>query len=282
MSMPAVQLSKPSHGFAAIELTPRIATEIKSDRETLLSGVYAAEIRRLLEARGVLIFREINFTDEQQVAFAKTLGEVIPQGEKGIYKVTLDKKENMQADYLRGAFYWHIDGSTDDIPTRASLLSAKRLAPVGGHTEFANTYAAYDDLPESDKKDLNDLKMVHTIQAAQAAAYPNPTPEQREGWKRYIPRTHPLVWKHQSGRKSLVLGSTASHVEGMDYKAGRALLERLEAWATQPQFVYQHKWKLGDLVIWDNTGTMHRVTPYDFDSGRMMHRTTLVGEERLV
>jgi len=268
--------------LTAINLTPRIGTEIRASRETLLGGAEAAEIRRLLEDRGIIAFRELNFDGEQQVAFAKTLGEVIPQGEKGIYKVTLDKKENMQADYLRGAFYWHIDGSTDDTPTRASLLSARKLAPVGGHTEFANTYAAYDALPEDEKKYLDQIKVVHTIEAVQSLVYPDPTPEQREGWSRYKPKTHPLVWKHQSGRKSLVLGSTASHVEGMDLKDGRALLFRLEQWATQPQFVYQHQWKLGDLVIWDNTGTMHRVTPYDFDSGRMMHRTTLVGEERLM
>jgi alpha-ketoglutarate-dependent taurine dioxygenase len=89
------------------------------------------------------------------------------------------------------------------------------------------------------------------------------------------------VWTHQSGRKSLVLGSTTSHIEGMTPEAGRALLARLEEWSTQPRFVYRHEWKLGDLLIWDNTGTMHRVLPYAIDSGRMMHRTTLVGEERL-
>ena len=76
-----------------------------------------------------------------------------------------------------------------------------------------------------------------------------------------------------------MLGSTASHVEGMDLREGWALLTRLRDHATQPEFVYSHKWNVGDMVIWDNTGTMHKATPYAFDSGRMMHRTKLEGEE---
>jgi alpha-ketoglutarate-dependent taurine dioxygenase len=263
------------------QLTPRIGTEIVVARAALLDGTVAAEIRRLLEERGVLVFRGIDIDDAQQVTFAKTLGDIVPQGDKGIYKVTLDKRENDRADYLRGAFYWHIDGSTDSIPTRASLLNARRLSPSGGETEFANTYAAYDDLPESEKLLIERLQVVHTIEAVQRLVYPDPTPEQRESWRRYEPKIHPLVWQHRSGRKSLVLGSTASHIAGMGLEEGRALLAKLEAWATQPDYVYQHRWRLGDLLIWDNTGTMHRVTPYALDSGRMMHRTTLVGEERL-
>jgi alpha-ketoglutarate-dependent taurine dioxygenase len=85
-----------------------------------------------------------------------------------------------------------------------------------------------------------------------------------------------------SGRKSLVLGATASHVEGMEPDESQELLNHLMEQATQPHLVYQHEWQVGDLVIWDNTGTMHRVVPYSADSGRMMHRTTLVGEEPLV
>ena len=101
----------------------------------------------------------------------------------------------------------------------------------------------------------------------------------RELWRIAAPKTHPLVWTHRSGRKSLVLGSTASHIEGMGRAEGRALLDELLDWATQPQFVYRHEWRLGDMLMWDNTGTMHRAEPYAQDSGRLMHRTTLLGEE---
>jgi alpha-ketoglutarate-dependent taurine dioxygenase len=89
----------------------------------------------------------------------------------------------------------------------------------------------------------------------------------------------PLVWKHRSGRKSLVLGCTAHHVVGKNAQESTELLVRLREWATQPQFSYSHKWAVGDTVMWDNTGTMHRATPYDPASGRMLHRTKLQGDE---
>lgn len=264
------------------DLTPCIGTEIDCDVETLLSGAASGEIRRLLGERGVIAFRELDLDDRQQVTFAKTLGDVLPQGDEGIFKVTLDKNENERADYLKGAFYWHIDGATDDIPTRASMLTARKLAPAGGETEFANTYAAYDALPASEKTYLEGLRVIHSLEAAQRMVTPEPSWPQLQAWQSYKPKSHPLVWTHQSGRKSLVLGATASHVEGMSLEEGRAILCRLLDWATQRQFVYQHTWTLGDLVIWDNTGTMHRAMPYALDSGRRLHRTTLVGEEPLV
>lgn len=267
--------------FTVTDLNPLIGSEIKADKATLLSGEYAKQIREILEQRGVFMIREIGFTDEEQLAFTKTLGKVIDEGEKGVYKVTLDTKENAHADYLRGAFYWHMDGSTLDVPILASLLSAKKLSETGGDTEFSNTYAAYDALSEEDKAAYNDLRAVHSLATAQYYVHPEPTPEQVDMWTRMPSRSQPLVWAHESGRKSLVLGATASHIEGMDFEEGRALLHKLRAFATQPQFVYSHKWTLGDLVVWDNTGTLHRATEYPLDSGRMMHRTKLEGEESM-
>jgi len=265
--------------FAAIDLTPRIGTEIKIEIPTLLSGAVAGDIRALMEERGVIAFREINLSDEQQVAFTKTLGNIVDEGVNNIYKVTMDTGENAQAEYLKGAFYWHIDGTMSDKPILASIMSSRKLAPSGGETDFSNTYAAYDDLPESEKKALDKLKVVHMFETSQRYVTPEPSFAQLQDWQRYKPHTLPLVWKHRSGRKSLVLGCTASHVEGMDLREGWALLTRLRDYATQPQFVYRHEWKLGDMVIWDNTGTMHRALPYALDSGRMMHRTKLQGEE---
>jgi alpha-ketoglutarate-dependent taurine dioxygenase len=267
--------------FEASHLTQRIATQIDSDAQTLLAGGHARQIRELLEQRGVIVWRKINLTDAQQLAFAQTLGAVINQGEKGIFKVTLDPKENVMAEYLRGTVLWHIDGFSDDVPTLASLLSARRISKVGGQTEFANTYAAYEDLPEERKQQLQKLRVVHTMIATQRDVFPNPTPEQRAAWARFPDKTHPLVWTHRSGRRSLVLGSSASHIVGMDLALGRELLDELLAWATQRKFVYRHEWSVGDLVMWDNTGCMHRVEAYPADSGRMMHRTTLVGEEAI-
>ena len=166
-----------------------------------------------------------------------------------------------------------------EVPILASIMSARRLSPTGGQPEFSNTYAAYDDLPESEKTALEKLKVVHALPASQRFVTPEPSYALWQSWYGRGTRTLPLVWTHRSGRKSLVLGSTASHVVGMDPLEGMDLLVRLRDWATQPHFVYRHEWTLGDLVIWDNTGTMHRALAYPLDSGRMMHRTKLEGEE---
>jgi alpha-ketoglutarate-dependent taurine dioxygenase len=92
-------------------------------------------------------------------------------------------------------------------------------------------------------------------------------------------RTHPLIWRHHTGRKSLLLSTSASHIAGMHPAESHALLRRLMDWATQPQYVYRHSWQMNDLLMWDNTGTMHRVLPYDVACGRRLHRFTLEGVE---
>jgi alpha-ketoglutarate-dependent taurine dioxygenase len=284
--------------LSTVKLTPRIGTEIKSDPETLLSGSVSAEIRTLLEQRGVIIFRDLDFTDEQELALAKTLGTVRfgnlrketedgkvteqKEAEGGIFKVTFDETHNPTfAQYLVGTFCWHMDGTWDDVPPLASMLTPRVLSQSGGQTEFANTYAAYDDLPESEKKFLDTVKVVHTMEANYRDVVPNPTPEQVKDWRSYPTRVHPLVWRHRSGRKSLVLSNSAAEIVGMSKQEGEALIARLVEWTTQPKYVYQHHWRMGDLLIWDNTGTMHRVLRYDMKCGRRLHRVTLNGEEPL-
>jgi alpha-ketoglutarate-dependent taurine dioxygenase len=265
--------------WSVSSLSAHIGSAIAADIPSLLSGAHAAEIRELLEQRGVIALRELNLSDQQQVAFTKTLGTIVDEGENNIYKITMDPGENPNAEYLRGAFYWHIDGTMSDIPILASIMSARRLAPVGGETEFSNTYAAYDQLPAAEQVALDDLAVVHSFEATQRYVKPEPTYSELQEWQRRGSNVLPLVWKHRSGRKSLVLGSTACYVRGMSPEQSSDLLCRLRDYATQPRFVYRHTWTIGDLVIWDNTGTMHRALPYAFDSGRMMHRTKLQGEE---
>jgi alpha-ketoglutarate-dependent taurine dioxygenase len=262
-----------------VDLRPRIGAEIRTTAAELLSGAHAALIRETLETRGVIVFPKIALDDDQQVAFSETLGEVAPIMGKGVFKISFEGEAGATADLTRGSFAWHIDRTNEDVPTRASILSARRLAATGGDTEFANTYAAWDDLPAGEKARLERLRVVHSVETGMRAVTADPTEAELARWSRIAPKTHPLVWTHRSGRKSLVLGATASHVEGMDQGDGRALLEELLAWATRPQFVYRHRWSLGDLLIWDNTGTMHRAEPYAQDSGRLMHRTSPQGEE---
>ncbi|MDO3636265.1 TauD/TfdA dioxygenase family protein [Mycolicibacterium arseniciresistens] len=265
----------------AREINPRIGTEIRADKVTLLSGDHAATLRDLLEQRGVLVFPQIGFTDDEQVAFTETLGTLATErkGEK-LYNVTLDKTVNKQADYLKGSLYWHLDGTMNEVPILASLLSSKALGNEGeGDTEFCNTYAAYDDLSDEDKAAFEELRVVHSTWTTLLYYEPEPSLEMLQQMMSIGERELPLVWRHRSGRKSLVLGCTAGHVVGMDRGKSIELLVRLREWATQPQFVYRHTWSVGDLVIWDNTGTMHRATPYDPASGRLLQRTKLAGEE---
>ena len=120
---------------------------------------------------------------------------------------------------------------------------------------------------------------MHTIEASQRLHNPDPSPEEVEVWRGRPAKEHPLVWTHLSGRKSLVLGATTDHVVGMDRDEGKALLQDLLDRATTPDRVYRHEWALGDVVIWDNRGVLHRALPYDPSSPRDMHRTTFAGDE---
>lgn len=269
--------------FKVVNLTSRIGTEIKADRADLLNGRYKSQIRQLLEQRGVLVFRKVHFTDEEQVQFAATLGGVVEEGENGIYKVALQNKDTSDADYLRATYHWHFDSFHEDRPTLTSILIPRRLSEAGGQTEFANTYAGYEDLPEAQKNEIDQIKVVHSLFNSMRTVYPEPTKAQIAVWcanrKGGQGIVHPLVWHHQSGRNSLLLGMTAGSVVGMGIDEGYGLLCELREMTTQPKYVYQHEWELGDVVIWDNTGTLHRVVPYPIESGRLMHRTKLAGEE---
>jgi alpha-ketoglutarate-dependent taurine dioxygenase len=265
----------------AHEITPRIGTEIRADKATLLSGDHAGVIRELLEQRGVLVFPKIGFTDDEQIAFTETLGTLATErrGEK-LYQVSLDTTVNKQADYLKGSLYWHLDGTMNEVPILASLLQSVALGSDGkGDTEFCNTYAAYDDLPDELKTEIESLRVMHSAWNTLFYYEPEPDIKTLQRMMAIGDRELPLVWEHRSGRKSLVLGATARHIVDTDFRKSIELLVRLRDWATQPQFVYRHVWSVGDLVIWDNTGTMHRATPYDPNSGRLLQRTKLVGEE---
>jgi len=265
--------------FEALPLNDRIGTEIRTDIKSLLTPEVGRELRHLLVERGILTFRALSLTDDQQVALARLMGMLREEGEKGIYKITLDKKENPRADYLKGSFLWHIDGTHDNVPPFATLLTGLVLSEEGGQTEFANSYAAYEELPQATKDRIDGLKVVHSVEVSMRNAGIEPTEASLAFWRSIPDKIHNLVWTHESGRKSLVIGCHASHIDGMDKAEGQKLLQELLAWTTQPKFVYRHEWTPGDLIIWDNTGVLHRVEPYPLDCGRMMHRTTLMGEE---
>lgn len=255
---------------------------IHTTKEEMVSGVHAEAINRLLKERSALVFPQVCLTPEEQLAFAATIGEVFLVGGKEMQKISLDPEVNPVADYTRGAFYWHIDGANDDVPAKATMLNCRVLAEEGqGDTLVANTYAAYEDLPDEDKALLAPLKARHSLESTQRMVNPEPTYAELMRWQAYPSKSHPLVWTHPGGQKSLLIGATAYYVEGMSFEAGRALLCRLQEFATQPQYVYRHRWSVGDFLLFDNTGTMHKAAPYDPASKRLMDRTTLHGEEAI-
>ena len=259
------------------------ALVVGADTDRLLNDqAFPAWCLDELEANGALVFRGLNIDDATQVAFSKKLGkvEVFGKGEHPeIFRVTLDPAKNPSAQYLRGTFDWHIDGCTDDVPIMATMLSAHAVAESGGETEFASSYAAYEMLSEEEQAKLEGVRVVHTIEASQRLFNKNPSDQEVENWRRRPAKEHPLVWRHRSGRRSLVLGATTDHVVGMDRDEGRALLDDLLHRATTPDRVYRHEWLQGDVVIWDNRGVLHRALPYDPASPRDMHRTTFAGDE---
>jgi alpha-ketoglutarate-dependent taurine dioxygenase len=270
----------------ATDLAPAIGVEIAGlSGAQLVDRSVADDCQAALDARGVVVYREANLDDDQLVAFSRLLGEVaiLPMGTEAdhpeISKITRDPSQSSLAAYREGTFFWHIDGTSDEVPNKATLLAAREVSDEGGDTEFANTYAAYDALPDDEKAALAGVRVVHSLAASQLLVYPDPTPSQRAAWDRAPVREHPLVWTRRDGRKSLVIGATAGSVVGRPDDEGRVFLDRLLDWATQPQFVLRHRWRRGDLVVWDNTGMLHRAQPYSATSRRLMHRTTLIGEE---
>lgn len=280
-------------GLESVPLTERIGSEVRVDKASLLDGSCAAEIRALLVERGAIVIRDAFVSDDELRQVARSLGDLrigkskrgadgatLSEGDEGLLKVSLDPEINPDyARFLFGNHLWHMDGTYEEVPPFATLFTPYRLSREGGDTQFASTYAAYEDLSDADKEMLAPLRVVHTMQAALFPAKRDCTPEEFALWYSYPQRSHPLVWQHKSGRKSLVLSTSGAFIEGMHPAQSHDLLQRLMVHATQDKYVYTHKWRLGDLAIWDNTGNMHRVLPFDAESKREFHRCTLNGEE---
>lgn len=252
-------------------LKPAIGSEVRIDRQALIDGTHADEIRELLARRGVLVFRDMHLSNDEQRAFTSTIGKIRYD--------EVRKEEMIKVKGYVGPFFWHMDGTYDAVPPFATVLCPHVLDPNGGNTEFANTYAAFANLPAEEQEQLSTLQAVHTMESSMFRAYRKVTVEQMASWLSYPTRTHPLVWQHENGRKSLVMGSSCAHVVDMHLADSHELLQKLLAHATSEPNVYSHKWRMGDVVMWDNTGTMHRARPYDESTGRELHRFTIEGHE---
>jgi len=266
------------------------------DLTTSVSAEVLTEVEAAINQYGVLVFPDQAVTDEQQIAFSRLLGplEIAPYfvGDKRrrLQHRELEDISNLDPDgnqlalddlrrlYNLGNQLWHTDSSFKHKPARFSMLSARTVPAEGGETEFADMRAAYDALPDETKLRIEGLIAEHSIfHSRSRIGFTDFNPDVAQALppvQQVMVRTHP-----GSGRKTLYLASHASHVIGWPIETGRKLIEDLLDFATQPQFVYQHRWQVRDLVMWDNRCTMHRGRPYDEAKYRRdMHRTTVSDE----
>ena len=270
------------------------------DLRVPLTKEQAAEVEAAMDKYAVLVFHGQDITDEQQMAFALNFGErekarggtVV---KKEDYRLTtgLNDVSNLGKDgkplardsrahlFNLGNCLWHSDSSFRPIPAKFSLLSARVVNPKGGNTEFADMRAAYDALDDETKVEIEDLICEHSLMYSRGSlGFLDYSDEEKEMFRpvlQRLVRTHPV---HR--RKSLYLSSHAGAIKGMSVPEGRLVLRDLNEHATQSEFVYVHKWRLHDLVMWDNRQTMHRVRRYDQSQPRDMRRATVAGTEPTV
>jgi alpha-ketoglutarate-dependent 2,4-dichlorophenoxyacetate dioxygenase len=262
-------------------LHPHFAAEAGTvDLRDVTGGAALDEIRAAMDRCAVLVFRDQLLGDDEQLAFAqrfdgtlhtKTGASVIRRNRFGNEALTdisnvdesgaILRSDDRRRMYSLGNRLWHTDASFENPPGRYSMLSARVVPPVAADTEFADLRAAYDSLDAAIKAKLDGLRAHHSI------AYSRKTLgfEFAEDEERQLPGAiHPLVRQNpRSGRRSLYLASHASRIIDWPVPEGRLFLRDLIEHATQPQFVYRHSWRTGDLVIWDNLATMHRGKPFD-------------------
>ena len=260
-----------------------------------LSPAEVAAIEAGMNEHAVLVFHDQKLTDEQQMAFTVNFGALedarggnITKPEDRRLEVGMNDVSNLARDgrplerdsrqrwFNVGNMLWHSDSSFRAIPAKWSLLSARVVNPVGGNTEYADMRTAYDALDAATRALIEDLVCEHSLMYSRGLLGMHDYSEEERAMfkpvRQRLVRTHPAT-----GRKSLYLSSHAGGVVGMPMADARILLRDLTEHATQPQFVYVHRWRPGDFVMWDNQRTMHRVRRYDDNQPRDMRRTTLAG-----
>ena len=290
----AINPLKPGSHFAAEVLNLDLGTSL-SDEEF-------ASIRGAFYKYAVLVLRDQNINDDQQIAFSERFGALETSlgfdQYGGVTRPEISRISNVGDDnqirphdheksrYHRGNNLWHSDSSFKPIPANISLLSGREVPPVGGETQFADARTAYDEWPGSVsgtmKEDLEDLICEHSIIFSRQLIVGDIFTEKEK--RKLKPVRQALIRKHsETGRRVFYLGSHCHFVEGWDYPKSRALITELTSWITRPEFVYSHKWKPLDLVMWDNQAVLHRGNPWpDEDYRRVMHRTTVAGQSPTV
>jgi len=289
-------MSGSTHLAAAIDVVPTgaaLGAEVCGiDLKTLDDARFAA-IDAAWHAHQMLLFRGQALSDHDLIAFSRRFGDLdlAPVQENGrrfvaglpeIYIVS-NVKVNGEAIGSLGAgeAVWHTDMSYLDMPPMASTLYAIEVPPTGGNTSFCSMYAVYEALPDDMKRRIAGLRIKHdgTYNSGgflRQGVTPSDDPRTSPG------AVHPLVCTHpDTGRRMLYLGRRRNaYIAGFELAASEALLDELWGYVARPQFAFEHVWRVGDVVLWDNRCTMHRRDPFDDRMHRVMHRTQIKGAQR--
>ena len=279
--------------FTIRPLTANIGAEITGlDLRYPIDSTTMARLREVWLDHTILLISGQKIDDNQQIAFSRRIGklELINMaalqldGNPEIYTATnLDLNENilplnnplmqLNADNAK----WHSDSSFKRVPSMASLLHARIVPPIGGKTGFANMVAAYDALDDIMKKRIDGLMGVHNFFWSRRNV--NTIAFTDEETAAIPPVRHPVARVHpETGRKAIYVGSHTETIEGMKNDEARKLIDALITHATQKEFVYEHQWHVGDLILWDNRAVLHRGMGFDMQNHkRRMHRTTIAG-----
>ncbi len=278
---------------------PLIGTEVRGlDLRKPLDESILANLNALWMEHLVLVFPNQPITDEQHIAFGRRFGELEihpslahrSSRNKEIYRVSnvdeaghIIPEKDTAWQYLNLSWLWHTDSSFREIPSKGSILHGIETTNAGGNTLFANMYAAYADLSEDIKRQIEGKWVIHDHDFIIKQSRELSAKQDKGNYDALPPMRHPLVQLHPTtGRQSLFLSPhTMVNIDGMPEAEGRKLLDELIAHATSPKYVYKHSWAMDDVIMWDNRCTMHAVEPFDnVTVRRIMHRVTLVGDGR--
>lgn len=275
-------------------LTPSFGAAVENvDLARPLGEEAMAGVADAFATRGVIVFHDQELSPDALVAFSSGFGEMVPQTDT---EYLLPDHPNIMAvgnvnieGEVRSFFHnakeeWHTDLIQTRTPNVATLLYAVKVPPRGGETRFADTRRAYENLSESARTELDGLRVVYDIRIFDEEMRrqdPGRAPLSQEKLDRHPPVSHPLVRTHPvTGAKALYFApEIMSHVEGWSRDASKLLIADLLAHATQPHYVYEHRWRAGDVVVWDNRSTLHTATPFEADKyERLLYRTVMAPE----
>jgi taurine dioxygenase len=274
---------RPLHPVLGCEITGITLAQAVSPQ--LFAKVYEAFLEYQL-----IVFHDVDLPPATQVAFARNFGEVQVhvlsdhygcKAHPEIYMLSnLDKDGNPSGKHPdKGTLFWHTDGSWRERTGQATMMYSEIVPDVGGETEFADMYSAYELLPAAMKRRIEGRRAIHNLDFSRTRRHGEDllTAEQKA---KVPPIAHPIVRTHpETGRKAIFLGDHAEEIEGLPYDEGRALIEELNAMITPPERVYTHHWSPRQCMVWDNRCTLHRATGFDEARlKRVMRRCTINGD----